>query len=81
MQTYKNFSELYNSLVNKKERDSIRHTIIQTIGISYPTFAKWAKGLVIPNKRYHAAIAKIMGIDDVSELFPTTANNYSELTC
>lgn len=79
MQTYKNFSELYNSMVNKKERDSIRHTIIQIIGISYPTFAKWAKGLVIPNKRYHAAIAKIMGTD-VSELFPTTTNNHSELT-
>ena len=73
------FSEKYNSIVDKKLRDSIRRNIINTFNITYATFLRWANGITVPNKRYHAAIAKIMGTD-VSELFPTT-NNHSELTC
>lgn len=73
-----NFSIKYNKILNKSQRDEIRHAIIKVIGVSYPTFNRWANGVTIPNKRYHAAIAEIMGVSE-SELFPTT-DNKSDLT-
>lgn len=72
------FVETYNKIVNKSRRDEIRHKIILAIGISYPTFNRWANGVREPNKRYHATIAAIMGMS-VSELFPDT-DNKSEVT-
>ena len=73
-----NFSIKYNSIVDKKNRDNVRHTIINTSNITYATFLRWANGVTIPNKRYRATIAAIMGMS-VSELFPGTDNN-SEVT-
>ena len=73
-----NFSIKYNSIVDKKFRDNIRRTIISTFNITYTTFLRWANGVTIPNKRYRAAIAEIMGAE-VSELFPVKDNN-SEVT-
>ena len=71
-----NFSIKYNSIVDKKFRDNVRRTIISTFHITYPTFLRWANGTTTPNKRYHAAIAEIMG-EDVAVLFPTKTDNKS----
>ena len=68
-----NFSNKYNSIVDKKFRDNVRHKIIDTINITYTTFLRWANGVTIPNKRYRSTIAAIMGVS-VSELFPDTDN-------
>ena len=68
-----NFSTKYNSIVDKKFRDKVRRTIISDFNITYATFLRWAKGITIPNKRYRAAIAEIMGVP-VETLFPDTAN-------
>ena len=72
------FSETYQKIYDKKRKDFVRRTIIDVIGISYGTFRRWANGVTIPNKRYRAAIAAIMGMS-VSELFPDT-DNKSEVT-
>ncbi|MBQ3691537.1 MAG: hypothetical protein II937_16945 [Bacteroidales bacterium] len=72
------FSIKYNSILNKKNRDNVRRTIIATFGITYATFLRWANGVTIPPKRYQSTIAEIMGTE-VSELFPTE-NNHSEVT-
>ena len=72
------FSEKYNSIIDKKNRDNIRRTIINTFNITYATFLRWSKGVTIPNIRYQSKIAEIMGTE-VSELFPTENNN-SEVT-
>jgi hypothetical protein len=68
-----NFSTMYNSIVDKKFRDKVRRTIISDFNITYATFLRWANGVTMPNKRYHAAIAEIMGVP-VETLFPDTAN-------
>ena len=74
-----NFSNKYNSIVDKKIRDNVRRTIITTFNITYATFLRWANGVTIPNKRYRAAIAAIMGMS-VSELFPDTDNKSEVIT-
>lgn len=66
-----NFSRKYNEILDKKKRDQIRRSIIAVFNITYPTFRRWAVGVTIPPKRYHVAIANIMGIS-VAELFPNT---------
>lgn len=63
-----NFSNIYNGILDKKKRDFIRRSIIEAFNISYPTFRRWAIGITIPPKRYHNAIAGIMGVS-VTELF------------
>lgn len=74
-----NLKDKYNAILNKNARAEIRKKLAAVFGVSAPTIFNWLSGRSIPPKRYHAAIAKIMGTD-VSELFPTT-NNHSELTC
>ena len=44
--------------------------MMNVFGISKGTFYKWTSGEIIPPKRYHNAIAEIMGAE-VSELFPS----------
>jgi transcriptional regulator with XRE-family HTH domain len=69
----------YNAILNKNCRAQIRKKIAETFGVSSPTIFNWLSGRSVPPIRYRAAIAEIMGTD-VSELFPTTTNNHSELT-
>ena len=64
------FSETYQTFYDKKHKDFVRRSIIKTIGISYGTFRRWAKGETIPNKCYQPKIAEIMG-EPVETLFPS----------
>lgn len=72
-----NFSQNYNSIVNKKTRKNIRTQIIEVTGISYAGLRNWIKGITPVPQRYRLSIAKIMGIP-VAELFPETDNCSAE---
>lgn len=73
-----NFLETYNKIINRKQRLGLRDRMINTFGISKGTFYKWTSGDIMPPKRYHAAIAEIMG-EPVSVLFPTLEKSPAQL--
>lgn len=69
-----NFVQNYNSIVNKKKRKNLQTQIIEITGISYGGLRNWIIGITPVPKRYHSAIAEIMG-KPVAELFPATENH------
>lgn len=59
----------YKSILNKNRRAEIRKQLAEVFGLSDSTIFGWLGGRLDPPQRYHAAIAKIMGVE-VSDLFP-----------
>ncbi len=72
-------TQVFKSILSKKKRAHIAEEMRATFEVSKSTVANWLNGRNTPSKIYWGKIAEIMGTD-VSELFPTTTNNHSELT-